>query len=190
MQAVLEFTDPLGADDAFLISTTDGNPEFGGQAIVYNEVLFGSIFPIFIADAGRPFYRETAGFMLMSGNADLPGKTWLMSITYDYDVDFDAVGTHMIAANELLTILAGNGVGIPHEVVPGSVTFLKWPIPGDANFDCIVNVIDMLAIRAKLGADVSTGDNWRADVNEDGAIDVLDLIFVRGKLHDMCAASK
>ena len=126
--------------------------------------------------------------MMLSGSADLPEKTWLMSITYDYSIDFGSVGTHTIAANELLTVLAGSGGGILHDVVPGSVTFLKWPIPGDANFDCIINVIDMLVIRDKLNADVSSGDNWRADVNEDGAIDILDLIFVRNNLHDICAS--
>ena len=54
--------------------------------------------------------------------------------------------------------------------------------PADANSDCIVNILDLIAIRNLLGQDPSTGSNWRADVNNDGKVNILDLIVVRGKL--------
>jgi len=61
-----------------------------------------------------------------------------------------------------------------------------WPIEGDANMDCRVNILDLIFIRNKLNLDVSTGDNWQADVNKDARINILDLIYVRNKLNTQC----
>jgi len=61
-----------------------------------------------------------------------------------------------------------------------------WAIPGDADMDCRVNILDLIFIRNKLNQDVATGDNWQADVNEDARINILDLIFVRNKLNTQC----
>ena len=61
-----------------------------------------------------------------------------------------------------------------------------WPIEGDANMDCRVNILDLIFIRNKLNQAVGTGDNWKADVNEDTRINILDLIFVRNKLNTQC----
>ena len=61
-----------------------------------------------------------------------------------------------------------------------------WPIDGDANMDCRVNILDLIFIRNKLNQDAGTGDNWKADVNEDNRINILDLIFVRNKLNTQC----
>ncbi|HUU99314.1 MAG TPA: dockerin type I domain-containing protein [Phycisphaerae bacterium] len=61
-----------------------------------------------------------------------------------------------------------------------------WPIDGDANMDCRVNILDLIFIRNKLNQAVATGDNWKADVNEDTRINILDLIFVRNKLNTQC----
>ncbi|HUW32579.1 MAG TPA: dockerin type I repeat-containing protein, partial [Planctomycetota bacterium] len=61
-----------------------------------------------------------------------------------------------------------------------------WPIDGDANMDCRVNILDLIFIRNKLNQDVATGNNWQADVNEDARINILDLIFVRNKLNTQC----
>ena len=61
-----------------------------------------------------------------------------------------------------------------------------WPIPGDANMDCRVNILDLIFIRNKLNQDVATGDNWKSDVNLDTRINILDLIYVRNKLNTQC----
>ena len=61
-----------------------------------------------------------------------------------------------------------------------------WPIAGDVNGDCVVNVLDMILVRNKLNLSPTTGDNWKADVNLDGRINVLDLIVVRNKLATKC----
>jgi len=61
-----------------------------------------------------------------------------------------------------------------------------WPIPGDVNGDCKVNVLDLIFVRNRLNTSISTGDNWLADVNSDGKINVLDLIYVRNRLNTRC----
>ena len=61
----------------------------------------------------------------------------------------------------------------------------KWILPGDANHDSTVNVLDLIVIRNLFMHDAGSGDNWRGDVNEDGRINVLDLIFTRNRLGAM-----
>ena len=61
-----------------------------------------------------------------------------------------------------------------------------WTIPGDATLNCVVNLLDLLAIRDHLNNNVSTGDNWLYDVNEDGRINILDLIFIRNRINNHC----
>ncbi|HUW32630.1 MAG TPA: S8 family serine peptidase [Planctomycetota bacterium] len=63
---------------------------------------------------------------------------------------------------------------------------LALPIPGDADGSCIVNILDLIFVRARMGKSVDTGDNWRADVNEDRLINILDLIYVRARLNTRC----
>ncbi|HUW32684.1 MAG TPA: dockerin type I domain-containing protein [Planctomycetota bacterium] len=49
-----------------------------------------------------------------------------------------------------------------------------------------MNILDLIFIRNKLNQSVETGDNWKADVNQDTRINILDLIFVRNKLNTQC----
>ena len=76
---------------------------------------------------------------------------------------------------------------INNEAVYGPIYWPRpWPIDGDANMDCRVNILDLIFFRNKLNQSVGTGDNWKADVNEDTRINILDLIFVRNKLNTSC----
>jgi len=59
-------------------------------------------------------------------------------------------------------------------------------LPGDINSDCVVNVLDLIFLRNRLGRDPNSGDNWRADVTQDGQINVLDVIFVRNHFNTTC----
>jgi len=59
-----------------------------------------------------------------------------------------------------------------------------YNILGDANGDCVVNVLDLIFIRNRLGG--KSDDSWRGDVNLDGSVDVLDLISTRNKLGARC----
>ena len=61
-----------------------------------------------------------------------------------------------------------------------------WPIEGDANLDCRVNILDLIFIRNRLNQDPATDDNWQADVNMDTRINILDLIYVRNRLNNAC----
>ena len=61
-----------------------------------------------------------------------------------------------------------------------------WPIPGDANLDCKVDILDLLLIRSKLGLQPADADNWKADATQDGRINILDLIAVRNSLNMRC----
>jgi len=78
-------------------------------------------------------------------------------------------------------ILVNNEIASPAFYWP-----LAWPIDGDSNMDCRVNILDLIFIRNKLNQDVATGDNWKADVNNDLRINILDLIYVRNKLNTSC----
>ena len=61
-----------------------------------------------------------------------------------------------------------------------------WNIPGDANDDCRVNLLDLLFVRDRIGRDTATGDNWKADVTNDGKVNLLDLLAVRDRLLTGC----
>ena len=61
-----------------------------------------------------------------------------------------------------------------------------WPIPGDANLDCKVNIQDLIFIQRKFNQDPNVEDNWQADVNQDNKINILDLIFIRNNFGASC----
>jgi len=61
-----------------------------------------------------------------------------------------------------------------------------WLIPGDATHTCTVELADLVLVRNRTGAQTGDGDNWRADVNNDGNIDILDLVYVRNRLGADC----
>jgi len=68
----------------------------------------------------------------------------------------------------------------------GVLSVYWWAIPGDANMDCKVNILDLIFVRNRLNQSPATGDNFQADVNTDGKINILDLIFVRNRLNTSC----
>jgi len=97
-----------------------------------------------------------------------------------------------VAADHSVTFATAPGTNykiilVNNESPYGPIYWPKpWPIDGDANGDCRVNILDLIFIRNKLNLDVATGDNWRADVNQDTRINILDLIYVRNKLNTQC----
>jgi len=56
---------------------------------------------------------------------------------------------------------------------------LKVKIPGDVNGDGIVNIIDMVLLRAAYGS-TPTQPNWNpeADINRDGVINIFDALIL------------
>jgi len=65
-------------------------------------------------------------------------------------------------------------------------TIKRPALEGDVNGDCIVNILDLIYARNRLGADVESGDNSKADMNSDGRVNILDLIYIRNRLGNRC----
>jgi len=111
-QAELEFVDLYGTSALFPISMQDGNADFDGLAVTWNQDLFPGAFPFF---SGRTY----VGFMAFR-DIDITGKTWLMSITYDYPSN--AAGAYAVSGRPGSTVVAGNSGEIPHSLVSGVMT--------------------------------------------------------------------
>jgi len=154
------------------------------------------------------YYNSTAPVVLtgptITDNGDgTATATWTTDIPAEGSVEYGpvamsgatpntaaegAVGTsHSIV---LTGIAAGSNykiVLVNTEVASAPIYWPRpWPIEGDSNQDCRVNILDLIFIRNKLNLDVATGDNWKGDVNEDGRTNILDLIYVRNKLNTQC----
>jgi len=97
----------------------------------------------------------------------LPAGTYYL---YAVTVDFDPFISD--------TFTLSDGQTVIRDIIFG--------IPGDANLDCRVNILDLLFVRNRMLQDVSSGDNWQADVNQDGSINILDLLYVRNRMNDVC----
>ena len=61
-----------------------------------------------------------------------------------------------------------------------------YGLVGDANGDCTVNILDLIAVRNRYRGYVFSVDDLRADVNGDGRINSADLIAVRERLGQRC----
>ncbi|HUT04968.1 MAG TPA: S8 family serine peptidase [bacterium] len=64
--------------------------------------------------------------------------------------------------------------------------YQMWPIQGDTNLDCFVNIMDLIFIRNRMNQSIGSGDNWQANANSDLSINILDLIYVRARLGNTC----
>ncbi|HUW31961.1 MAG TPA: dockerin type I domain-containing protein, partial [Planctomycetota bacterium] len=181
VQAALVFLDSAGAPSPeFAISTTDGDPAFCGLHVSHNSTLFPSISPICDPANG------TVGFVTQGENADLPEPSRLLSIVYNYTGNA-ATGTYSIVFNGDHTFAACQSGHIPFQPIEGSIVIRNaWPIPGDANSDCTVNILDLIYVRNALNQNPESGNNCMADINRDGRINILDLILIRGRLGARC----
>ena len=179
VQGKLKFTDPNGrVRDDFRISTKDGNPVFGGQAILFLPGYSkpSTWFPIYVES------RQVFGSVFMDG-----GQRLFSDFILRYEMPQNLVfGHYTISFDEEWTVLAGRDEPLPYTGSSVSFVISGWKIPGDANGDCRVDVMDIVFVRNHLGQDVLSGDNWKADVNQDGNINILDMIFVRQHLMTKC----
>jgi len=114
--------------------------------------------------------------------AQVPGFYW----------GFRWQGDHQAEVQQLIDdgkiVIDSSLIGEPPEIVyGGGYTSIGYMVlDGDANADCVVNILDLIFVRNRLNQDVETGDNWMADVNSDGKINILDLIYVRNRLNTRC----
>lgn len=189
IQTKLRFTDPNGdVRGDFKISLKNGNPNFGGQAIFLGPGCpTSNVFPLYEGS------REMAGVVFIDGSYDLGIGPNFASEVYDliYELPLDSpaglpFGTYLVDVDWNWTVVAGKEWSLPFNVIAGSFTLAGWKILGDATGDCRVDIMDIIYVRNRLGQSVSSGDNWRADVNQDGKINILDMIFVRNNLMTKC----
>ncbi|HUW33684.1 MAG TPA: dockerin type I repeat-containing protein [Planctomycetota bacterium] len=161
-----------------------------------------------VASKPATIYYDTR-LPVVSNVVITPGAPGTATVTWDTDipaegaVNYGPVSTtgstpNTVPENALGTghsvVITGVDAGtnykiilVNNEIVSAPFYWPRpWPIDGDANMDCRVNILDLIFIRNKLNQAVTTGDNWKADVNEDTRINILDLIFVRNKLNTQC----
>ncbi|NQT20746.1 MAG: right-handed parallel beta-helix repeat-containing protein, partial [Planctomycetes bacterium] len=129
-----------------------------------------------------PYSATTASMLLVHLSAPDP---WISDTTQYYRflrwiLVIDAVESPQAdGVSDLDVLMAGNRTA-------RAVYTPTWPITGDVNGDCVVNILDMLFVRNTFLRDIATADNWRADVNSDGTIDVIDMLIVRDSIKDEC----
>ena len=80
---------------------------------------------------------------------------------------------------------ARNAEGL--ETALGPDAAVRTSVQGDTNGDCRVNILDLIAIRSVLNADICSNEAAaHADLNADGRVNILDLIACRASLNRQC----
>ena len=180
--AGLQFLDASGKDAAFLIGQRPGgNPSFDNMEIELDDARWPNIFPFVTGVNTDPSaIRRFFGFLCLA-DSSVTDEVRLCTITYEYGPS--AEGTYSIATDLGFTntiVANAEGIVFNHQL-PGTVVI---GLAADMNDDCIVNELDLLALRDLLGQNVSPG--MRGDLNGDGVINTLDLIVLRNKMGKTC----
>jgi len=159
----------------------------GASAVIYYNTTAPAVSGLVITDNGD-------GTATAAWTTDIPAEG---SVNYG-PVSLTGATPNSAPGNGLTTshsaTLTGIAAGTNYKIVLVNTEVASapvfwprpWPIDGDSNMDCRVNILDLIFIRNKLNLDVSSGDNWKADVNLDTRINILDLIYVRNKLNTQC----
>jgi hypothetical protein len=98
----------------------------------------------------------------------LPDGTYTVTVAYDRYLDGERSG---------VVVITGNPVSLPKVKLLG----------GDANDDCVVNILDLSFMGARYGE--SCGDpgyNAQADINNDCIVNILDLTVAGGNYNMTC----
>jgi|GEM_PF-2372328 len=183
MQIGLRFLDALGVpSSAFQISLTGGDPDFGGQAIDYNDSDLPPIAPLGAFPVYDAVGRQVAGIVLPPlVGTDLYSKTRVFSIWYDYTPGLPD-GTYQLAEDPNLTIVRDTQGEFFYQVKSGSLTLIAAlpPCVGDVTGNGVVDILDMIFVRDNLNQDPqSDPDAAKCDINKDGQVNILDLLIVR-----------
>ena len=184
--ATYDITGPEGQVTLYAWITDSTEAVSGKSAGIYYATAVPAVSDIAVADNGDGTATVTWKTDILAEGVVNYGAVSLAGATPG-SVPENALATqHSVA----IPIEAGKNykiVVVNNEIASAPIYWpLAWPIEGDANMDCRVNILDLIFIRNKLNLDVATGDNWKADVNEDTRINILDLIYVRNKLNTQC----
>jgi len=171
----------------------DGDPVIihGKPATINYETLTPVVTDVEVVEVTAPVDPDTPGTARVTFNSDiaawgavkyrpLGSPDWTLvegaapATAHSIDITVAFETTYVVVA-------MANEVEAPQRYYPAT-----WPVEGDANLDCKVNILDLIFVRNRLNQDVATGDNWQADVNVDGKINILDLIYVRNRLNTKC----
>jgi len=168
--------------------------EFGNIAGKTASILYSTAVPV-ISNVAIAAGTEP-GSAVVTWDTDIPAEGGVNYGTVSLTgATPDSVAEGAVATSHTVTV---TGLDVPaknykfllvnNEIVDTQAHYWPkpWPIDGDANGDCRVNILDLIFIRNKLNQAVTTGDNWKADVNGDTRINILDLIYVRNKLNTQC----
>ena len=160
-----------------------------------------------VASKAAVIYFSTAtpvvsDVMVRDNTDDTATATWTTNIPAQGGLNYGEVKMSGATPNSAVENAAGLGHSVSLPIAAGKNCKIilvnneiadaafywpqAWPVEGDANMDCRVNILDLIFIRNKLNQDIGTGDNWKADVNGDTRINILDLILVRNKLNTSC----
>ena len=138
---------------------------------------------------------NTAGSIDIGG--DLPGTTnYTRACTQGQAVNLSAPASAASGGASLPFLRwTLDGMGQPvgqtslQATITGShVAVCSYGLEGDANNDCLINILDLVFVRNGLGMSVDSDNNWWADVNGDGKVNILDIIFTRSRLGRRCPA--
>ncbi|HUW35218.1 MAG TPA: dockerin type I domain-containing protein, partial [Planctomycetota bacterium] len=164
---------------------TAGNVGSASTAIYFNTAA-PAVSNVVVTDNGDGTATVTWDTDILAEGSAKYGPVSLSGATPSTAAEAALATSHSVAIN----IATGTNYKlllVNNEVTYGPIYWPSpWPIEGDANMDCRVNILDLISIRNKLNQPVGTGDNWKADVNQDTRINILDLIFVRNKLNTQC----
>ncbi|NQT20764.1 MAG: hypothetical protein HQ592_13735, partial [Planctomycetes bacterium] len=172
-------TEPSTEQGAYTLANIPGAPPVEVVALTSIEIV--------IDPNANPDHTEFAvrctnlGTYATAAGDPAPDPMWLPLLQWNGRARFN----NLPPGDQSFVVLARNGDSIETPPSPQSDP-KRTSVPGDTNFDCVVNVLDMLLVRSMLSDDTTTGDNWRADLNNDGNINVLDMLVVRGALGSAC----
>jgi len=172
MEVMLAFNGGDGLDAAFRIAIGPGDPQFGGYAIEFDSANWPDVLAS-VTVGGRHFW-----FVPRTG-APLVGEQRPFRVTCQYGPR--AEGTFSIRTVDDSSMLASNGLEAGYVETFGTVVI---GLAADMNNDCIVNELDLLALRDLLGQRGSPG--MRGDLNGDGVINILDLVILRSRMGKTC----
>jgi len=180
--SVLQFFDASGADAAFPISSGPaGDPKFDGFEVAFNYARWPSVMCLFQREP-KPGQSQLFGFASMGVDTPVADDTWVCSVTCQYGPSAEGSYAIRCHADRSITVVASTDAQeLSRFDVSGTVVI---GLAADLNGDCIVNDIDLMALRGLLGQQGSPG--MRGDINRDGAVDVCDMIILRNRMGKTC----
>ena len=162
---------------------------YSGYALTQTEIQ--QVMTVTGNTVAAPTFSPAAGTYDYAQSVTISSATSGASIRYTTDgtTPSSTAGTVYTAPVSIGTSCTLKAIACKTSMDNSSVTSGDYNIvdlPGDVNGDCVVNILDLIAIRNRQGQDPAIGENGKYDINGDGRINILDLILVRNRLNTQC----